>query len=69
MGANFQPPKELKHRHFENVESIDDIIEEFENYLSEDSSWEGIHDSFQPIMDLKEGENQLISENEYEQYK
>ncbi|WP_243472753.1 SNF2-related protein [Winogradskyella sp. MH6] len=68
-GANFQPPKELKHRHFENVESIDDIIEEFENYLSEDSSWEGIHDSFQPIMDLKEGDKQLISEKEYEQYK
>lgn len=68
-GANFQPPNELKHKHFESIESINDIIEEFENYVSEDSSWEGIHDSFQPIMDLKDGQKPLISEKEYEQYK
>ncbi|GAA4963938.1 hypothetical protein [Algibacter aquimarinus] len=68
-GSNFKPPNELKHRHFANVESIENIIEEFENYVAEDSSWEGLHDSFKPIMDLKEGTNGLISENEYNQYK
>ena len=67
--ANFQPPNELKHKHFERVDSIENIISEFEEYFSEDSSWEGIHDSFKPIMDLKEGNRSLITEDEYNEYK
>jgi len=68
-GANFQPPNELKHKHFSELDSVKNIIKEFEDYVAEDVSWEGIHDSFQPVLELKEGKNSLISENEYEQYR
>ncbi|WP_299434583.1 SNF2-related protein [uncultured Aquimarina sp.] len=67
-GSNFQPPNELKHKHFKNVDTIENIIQEFEEYVSEDSSWEGIQDSFKPIMELKEGSKALITEEEYNVY-
>lgn len=68
-GANFQPPNELKHKHFSKLDSVEGIIEEFENYVTEDISWEGIQDSFQSLLELKEGQNSLITEMEYEQYR
>lgn len=69
LGSNFDAPEALKFKHFQNLESIGEIINEFKEYSKNDVSWEGIHDSFQPIIDLKEGVASLISEEEYESYK
>tara|TARA_R110002051_G_scaffold181774_1_gene251342 strand:+ start:107471 stop:110713 length:3243 start_codon:yes stop_codon:yes gene_type:complete len=69
-GANFQPPEELKHKHFVSADKgIKEIIKEYENYILNDITWEGIEDSFQPILDLKNSKKGLISEYEYQQYK
>lgn len=69
IGSNFQLPDVLKFRHFSKNFSIDEIIEEYKEYELADDSWEGIQDSFQPILDLKEGPNALISDEEYQAYR
>lgn len=68
-GSNFQPPEELKHKHFKNTENVESLIQEYEDFVSKDLSWEGIHDSFQPILDLKSDKKGLITEEEYEIYR
>jgi len=68
-GSNFQPPEELKHRHFKNTDNVKSLIQEYEDFVSKDLSWEGIHDSFQPILELKGDNNGLITEEEYEVYR
>lgn len=66
-GSNFNIPKELMEKQFQSVESIDTIIQEYKDFVDKDESWAGIHDSFQSVVDLKEGNNALIKEAVYEE--
>jgi len=66
-GSNFNIPRELLERKFENVQSVAAIIQEYKDFVDKDESWTGIHDSFQSVMDLKEGGNSLIDEQVYEE--
>lgn len=68
-GSNFNVPDELKQKHFEKVESISEIIEEYKDFVDKDESWTGVTDSFQPIVDLKEGKEALIDKVTYDNYK
>ncbi|MDO6433020.1 SNF2-related protein [Flavitalea sp. BT771] len=68
-GSNFNVPEELRERHFENVENISSIIQEYKDFIDKDESWKGLTDSFQPIIELKEGDNPLIRKETYEAYK
>ena len=66
-GSNFNIPKQLRERQFKNVDSVDTIIREYKDFVDKDESWTGIQDSFQPVADLKEGDNPLIEEKVYEE--
>jgi len=68
-GSNFNIPKELRERQFENLDSVNTIIQEYKDFVDKDESWTGIHDSFQPVIDLKEGDSPLIDEKVYEEIK
>ncbi|MBB6239943.1 superfamily II DNA or RNA helicase [Pedobacter sp. AK013] len=68
-GANFDLPEALKERRFEQLNSTKDMIREFKEFVDKDESWTGIHDSFQFIVDLKEGKTALIKEELYEQFR
>lgn len=67
IGSNIKMPDELSHRHFQKTDSIQEMVQELKEYSEKDVTWEGIHDSFQPIVNLKEGETAIIKENEYNQ--
>ncbi|MEM8937884.1 MAG: SNF2-related protein [Bacteroidota bacterium] len=69
IGSNIEIPEELNYRHFQKTDSIQEMVSELKEYSEKDKTWEGIHDSFQPIIGLKEGENALITEKEYESIK
>lgn len=69
FGSNFEIPTVLKEKHFSQTDSTDSIIKEYKDFIDKDESWSGIHDSFQSVIDLKEGKNALISEETYEQFK
>lgn len=68
IGSNFDVPEELKFKQFSKEKNISGLIEEYEDYENQDKSWEGIEDSFQPILSLKQGKGSLISEEEYQSY-
>lgn len=68
-GSNFNVPEELKQKHFENVDTVSNMIEEYKDFIDKDESWTGVTDSFQPIIELKEGKNALIDEETYNAYK
>lgn len=69
-GSNFQAPSSLKQKHFSQLDSgIKGIIEEFNQFIDKDDTWEGIKDSFQPVLDLKNEKNGLITEQQYSQYR
>jgi superfamily II DNA or RNA helicase len=67
-GSNFDLPDVLKGRRFEQTGSTEDLIREFKEFVDKDESWTGIHDSFQVIVNLKEGDSALIREDLYEQF-
>lgn len=69
FGSNFEIPKELKEKHFSQTESTDSLIKEYKDFIDKDESWSGIHDSFQSVIELKEGKNALITEELYDQFK
>ncbi len=69
LGSNFNVPSALRGKHFKNVDSIQAIQQEYSEYENKDESWKGIQDSFQCIVDLKEGSTAIVTENTYEQYK
>lgn len=66
IGSNLSIPKELRDRHFKDTDHVKGMIKEYKNYDNDEIKWEGIHDSFKPIQDLKEGANPLIPEMTYE---
>lgn len=68
-GSNFNVPDSLRERLFTATNSINSIIKEFKDFVDKDESWTGIHDSFQPIIDLKEGSTALIKEELYNEFK
>jgi superfamily II DNA/RNA helicase len=68
-GSNFNVPIVLRERFFRKLDSTSDIIKEYNDFIDKDESWTGIHDSFQPIVELKEGGNPLIKENTYEEFR
>ncbi|PWH83974.1 hypothetical protein DIS18_05345 [Algibacter marinivivus] len=69
IGSNIKMPEELSYRHFQRTDSIQEMVQELKEYSEKDETWEGIHDSFQPIINLKEGDNAIIKESEYNQIK
>lgn len=69
MGTNVVMPDVLQEKHFKRTSSIDDIINEFEEFTNKEESWEGVNDSFYSVVSLKEGENALIDSEFYDQYK
>jgi len=68
-GSNFNVPEIIKEKHFQKVDSTTDIINEYKEFINKDESWTGINDSFQPIVELKEGEDPLINEGLYEEFR
>lgn len=69
FGSNFNIPQELKDKHFENVDDINSMIREFKDFVNKDESWQGISDSFQPIVELIEGDSSIIDKETYETFK
>jgi len=67
IGSNIKIPYELSYKHFQKTDSIQEMVEELKEYAEKDETWEGIHDSFQPIINLKEGDSAIIKEKEYDQ--
>lgn len=67
IGSNFKIPDQLKFKHFSKSDSLREMIEEFEAYEKADDSWEGISDSFRSIVNLKEGNDALLTNEEYNQ--
>ncbi|RBQ07808.1 hypothetical protein DRW42_09390 [Pedobacter miscanthi] len=67
-GANFDLPEELKGRKFEKLSSTKELIKEFKEFVDKDESWTGIHDSFQFVINLKEGKTAIIKEELYDQF-
>ncbi len=65
IGSNFKIPDQLKFKHFSKSDSLQEMIKEFEAYEQADDSWEGISDSFRSIINLKEGNDALLSNEEY----
>ncbi len=68
-GSNFEIPTILKDKFFTKTDSTSSIIKEYKDFIDKDESWSGIHDSFQPIIELKEGKTALITEELYEEFK
>lgn len=68
-GSNLQIPKVLRERHFQKTDNANSIIQEYKELTQQDTQWEGIHDSFKPVIELKEGEDSIIDEAIYEQIK
>lgn len=69
IGSNFEIPDRLKFKHFSKTSSITDTVKEFEDYSDSDASWDGIRDSFQSIIELKEGKDALITPEQYNIYR
>ena len=67
-GSNFNVPENLKGPRFTKTESTTALISEYKEFVDKDESWAGINDSFQSIIDLKEGDNPLINEATYSQF-
>lgn len=68
-GSNITLPKVFRERRFSKVDKVEDSIEEYKEFLENDAEWQGIHNSFQPVIELKEGKNPLIEESTYEAIK
>lgn len=68
-GANITIPEELKDKHFEKIDSIENIIDEYKQFEDKDESWSGFNDSFQSVVELKEGKNPLITTDFYNEFK
>ncbi|MFH4964754.1 SNF2-related protein [Gaetbulibacter sp. M235] len=67
IGSNIKIPDELNYKHFQKTDSIQDMVQELKEYSEKDGTWEGVHNSFQPIINLKEGKTAIIKESEYNQ--
>ncbi|MEQ9375458.1 MAG: SNF2-related protein [Imperialibacter sp.] len=65
IGGNFELPSELRDKHFQNVDSIETIKKELEENKGE-KGWEGSHNFFKPIQDLK---SSLLDDEVYFQVK
>lgn len=68
-GSNINVPNDLRDKHFEQTDDVNSIIKEYADFNDKDESWTGIHDSFLPIAELKEGKTALLKEDDYNQFK
>ena len=68
-GSNVTLPRVFRERHFSKVDSVEDSINEYRKFVEEDVEWQGIHNSFQPVVNLKEGKKSLIPESTYDAIK
>ena len=68
-GSNFNVPEELRERHFESVDDISGMIQEYKEFIDKDETWKGLTDSFKPIIELKEGGFALIDDETYQAFK
>lgn len=68
-GSNVTLPRVFREKHFSQVDTVQDSIREYKEFLDKDVEWQGIHNSFQPVIDLKEGDSPLIPEETYEAIK
>lgn len=69
FGSNFEIPITLREKHFSRTDSTSSLIKEYKDFIDKDESWSGIRDSFQSVVELKEGRNPLIPESTYEEFK
>ena len=69
IGSNLDLPNELIGTDMSDVIQTEEMIKEFENAQEKSESWDGIHDAFQPVRNLMEGENPMVSLVQYEYYK
>lgn len=68
-GSNINVPTQLKEKHVSQVDTTQDIIDEYRDFVKNDQEWDGIHNSFKPVLSLKEGAHALITEEVYEQFR
>ncbi len=74
IGSNIDIPEEMMSKHIENI-NTDEIIQakDIQQYLKEENienkRWKDIQNSFQPIYNLYNGKNTLISISDYEYLK
>ena len=68
IGGNLELPDDFV---FEENQlfTADDMIKEFKTFDIEDKEWEGLHDAFDPIYKLKEGDTAIITEKVYNHIK
>lgn len=69
FGSNFEILTVLKEKHFSQTDSTKSLIEEYKDFIDKDESWSGTHDSFQSVIELKEGRKALISEEISEEFR
>lgn len=65
-GSNLSVPKGLRDRHYD---AANEMINEYHSMREKDPEWEGITDSFRPVIELKEGTNAIIDESTYDKIK
>ncbi|MEI9918939.1 MAG: SNF2-related protein [Bacteroidota bacterium] len=65
-GSNLSVPKVLKDRHYDGA---NEMISEYHSMREKDPEWEGITDSFRPVIELKEGNSAIIDEATYDRIK
>lgn len=69
IGGNLELPESFINREFKIIRARE-LIKIFKpTFENESEKWEGLHDAFQAVYDLKEGENPLITEEVYEALK
>ncbi len=66
IGGNLELPEEFLSQE-EELLTAEELIKDFKPFEDDDQKWEGLHDAFQPLYDLKEGDKALIKQEVYEE--
>lgn len=66
IGGNLELPNEFLELE-EELWTAENMIKEFKPFVEEEKKWEGLHDAFEPIYNLKEGPDAIIKEEVYEE--
>ncbi len=62
-------PKQIYEKHLKNGMTIHNIIKAYEEYSANDYEWQGVKDSTQYLYSLIEGDDALIDEALYDEFK
>ncbi|MCP4276701.1 MAG: helicase [Gammaproteobacteria bacterium] len=68
IGSNMPLPESIRSGKMQRV-SAQEAIKEQEELEKDKNSWDELHDALQPVRELVEGENLLIEDSVYEQYR